>query len=102
MAHPSPYAVSYSFSGFQASSPATPLPAQKVDNELANIALAVASVVAAIKDIRRSDGALNSGIVTFDSFEQGLKLLIDPTNGQLVAAAVATTQANVTLTAADR
>jgi hypothetical protein len=75
MPNPTLYTVSYSC--FQASSPATPLPAQKIDNELANIALAIASGAAAIKDIRRSDGALQSGIVTFDSLAQGLQLTID-------------------------
>lgn len=93
MADPTGYTVSYSFAGFQASSPTTPLPGPKLDNELAGIATAVAALVAAIKDIRRSDGKLNTGLVTFDSFESGLKLLLDPTNGQLVAAAVATAQA---------
>jgi hypothetical protein len=102
VADPTLYTVSYSFSGFQASNPTTPLPAPQVDNELANAATAVATLIAAVKDIRRSDGKLVTGIVTFDSFEQGLKLTIDPTNGQLVAAAVATTQANAALTASDK
>src|SRR6267143_592016 len=93
MSDPSPYVVTYSFSGFQASSPTTPLPAPKVDAELANIAAAVAALIAAMKDVRRSDGALKSGIVTLDSFAQGLQLTVDPTNGNLVAAAVATAQA---------
>lgn len=90
---PTLYTVSYSFGGFQANAPTTPLPGASLDNELANIVTAIASIGAAVKDIRRSDGKLNNGVVTFDSFEQGLQLLIDPTNGQLVAAAVATAQA---------
>lgn len=93
MANPAPYVVSYSFGNFQANSPTTPLPGASVDNELANIATAVAAVISALGDIRRSDGALNNGVVTFDSFEAGLQLMLDPTNGQLVAAAVATAQA---------
>lgn len=93
MADPLPYIVSYSFSGFQANSPTTPLPAPQLDNELANAAAAIAALGSAIKDIRRPDGALQNGIVTFDSFELGLQLLVDPTNGELVAAAAAEAQA---------
>lgn len=93
MADPTPYIVSYSFGGFQASSPSTPLPATALDNELANAAAAIAALRSAVMDIRRSDGVLKNGIVTFDSFESGLQLLLDPTNGELVAAAVATAQA---------
>jgi len=96
MADPTPYAVSYSFSGFQASSPTTPLPAPKVDAEFANVAAAVAGLVASVKDVRRSDGALKNGIVTLDSFALGLQLTVDPTNGNLVAAAVAGAQASAT------
>jgi hypothetical protein len=99
MADPSPYVVSYSFGGFQASNPTTPLPAGALDNELANAAAATVALVSAIEDIRRSDGALQNNIVTFDSLEVGLQLLTDPTNGQLVAAAVATTQASATAAA---
>jgi hypothetical protein len=36
MPYPTPYTVSYSFSGFQASNPTTPLPLPALDNELAN------------------------------------------------------------------
>jgi hypothetical protein len=93
MADPNPYVVSYNFGGFQSSNPSTPLPAGAVDDELAEIAAATVALVAAVKDIRRSDGALKNGIVTYDSFEHGLQLTIDPTNGLLVAAAVATAQA---------
>ncbi len=93
MGNPLPYIVSYSFSGFQASNPATPLPAPQVDNELANIAAAIAAVGSFAGNVIRSDGALKSGIVTLDSFAQGLQLTVDPTNGNLVAAAVATAQA---------
>ncbi|MFZ2160452.1 MAG: tail fiber protein, partial [Bradyrhizobium sp.] len=93
MADPNPYVVSYNFGGFQASNPTTPLPGSALDGELANAAAATAVLVAAIKDVRRSDGALNNGIVTFDSLHSSVQMTIDPTNGVLVAAAVATAQA---------
>jgi hypothetical protein len=93
MADPSPYVVSYSFSDFQSNSPSTPLPAPKLDNELLNAATAFAGLVSAMKDIRRADGTIQNGVVTFASLAPGLQLMIDPTNGNLVAAAVATAQA---------
>jgi hypothetical protein len=93
MADPTPYAVSYSFSDYQANSPSTPLPAPKVDSELLNIATTFAGLVSAMKDIRRADGTVQNGVVTFASLASGLQLTIDPTNGNLVAAAVATAQA---------
>lgn len=94
MSDPDPYVVDYSFSGFQANSPLMPLPAGPVDNEFANIATAVSEVIAALKSVRRPDGALNNNIVTFDSLSLGLQLTFDPTNGELVAAAVLGAQAS--------
>jgi hypothetical protein len=67
MADPIPYVVTYSFSGFQATSPASPLPAPQVDDEYANIATSIGSLVAGLMDVRRSDGALKNGIVTIES-----------------------------------
>jgi hypothetical protein len=94
MANPTPYTVQYSFSGFQANNPTSPLPAPKVDNELANIAVSNASIISAIEDVRRSDGALKNGVVTFDALTPGLQFTIDPTNGEAVAAAIVVAQAS--------
>lgn len=73
MADPTKYAPGYSFTGFQASNPATPLPADEVDTELANIETASSEAVDAIKDIRRSDGKLKNLIVTYDSLSADVK-----------------------------
>lgn len=96
MADPTPYTVNYNFANFQANNPSTPLPGVQVDGELAEIAAKVQELIDAVKNIRRSDGALKNNIVTFDSLEEGLQLLTDPTNGQLVAAAVADAEAAAT------
>lgn len=72
MADPTLYAVSYSFAGFQASAPTTPLPGSSLDNELAGIETSIESVIDAIQDIRRSDGGLKNGIVTVDSMSVGV------------------------------
>lgn len=93
MPNPTNYAPAYSFSGYQANNPSTPLPAPQLDNELAAVAAAVGTMVAAIMDVRRSDGALKNNIVTFDSLHKSLQLLVDPTNGELVVAAVASAEA---------
>lgn len=72
MADPAAYEVDYSFAGFQASNPTTPLPATAVDNEFANIETAVQELLDAVKDVRRSDGALKNGIVTADAMSAGV------------------------------
>jgi hypothetical protein len=74
MADPTPYTVSYNFANYQANNPATPLPAASVDNELANIALSVRSLVNGLKDVRRSDARLKNGIVTLESLSAGVIL----------------------------
>jgi microcystin-dependent protein len=94
MADPAPYTISYSFTGFQNNAPASPLPATRLDTELSNIAAAIADLVTSIKTVRRADGALPNGIVTYESLALGLQLTFDPTNGDLVAAAVTGTAAD--------
>lgn len=76
MADPSGYAPGYSFSGFQASSPAKPLPGPSLDGELAAIAASLASVIAALADVRRSDGALPNGEVTLDALDAAVRAAI--------------------------
>ncbi|MDA9406505.1 MULTISPECIES: hypothetical protein [unclassified Bradyrhizobium] len=93
MADPTDYTPGYNFSGFQASNPATPLPATKIDAEFANISEAITGHAAAIEDVRRSDGALKNNVVTYDSLSKSLQLTFDPTNGDAVAAAIAVAQA---------
>lgn len=99
MTDPTNYTPSFSFSDFQSNSPSAPLPAPPLDNELADIAAAVATIVSAVKDIRRNDGALPNGIVTFDSLTLALQLMFastNVTNANLVANAVAAAQASAT------
>lgn len=67
MAAPTSYTVIFNFSGFQASNPETPLPGSSVDGEFANVATSITSIIAALAEVRRSDGALANDIVTLDS-----------------------------------
>lgn len=76
MADPNPYVVSYSFSGYQALSPALPLPAAELDVQLANIALATAEATSAITSVRRADGNLQNGVVSWDSLNADVQELI--------------------------
>lgn len=89
MADPTTYTVTYSFSGYQATAPSDPLPASSLDNELANIATAIASLVGAVTDVRREDGALPNGIVTLDSLatEVGTRLGVEYDSAYDVAVA---------------
>lgn len=58
MAQPTPYARSYSFAGFQGSSPSTPLPAGQVDSELDAVADTLDQTLANLALIQRDDGLL--------------------------------------------
>lgn len=83
MADPTPYTPSYSFNGWQAANPAKPLPAAPLDNETANISASITSLVSAMKDVRRSDGALKNAVVTLDSLADEVRV---PYTGGAVAA----------------
>lgn len=96
MADPTIYTPVFSFTGFQNNAPTTPLPAPALDNELLDVATSIATIVQSIRDVRRSDGALQNGVVTFDSLALAVQLMLDPTNATLVANAVAAAQASAT------
>lgn len=72
MANPSRFVPSYDFSAFQETQPDTPLPGIQVDVALADISTSTTELRDAIMDIRRSDGALVNGIVTYDSLATDL------------------------------
>lgn len=102
MADPTKYTPSYDFSAYQAVTPNKPLPGVRVDAELADIAEAIDGAVGAIKDIRRSDGALKNGIVTEESLSAGLMDgLVDGaiTIAQDAAAAAAVSQTSAAASA---
>jgi microcystin-dependent protein len=103
MSNPTSYVVGYSFSGYQANNPTTPLPAPALDTELSNIQTSVKSLVSSVTDIRRADGALKNGVVTLDSLSQSIALMFDAgtmANATLLANAVASAAASATGAAA--
>jgi hypothetical protein len=72
MADPTSYSRSFSFTGYQTATPQDPLPAPQVDTELDAVSGAIATLVAAVEDVRRSDGALKNGSVTLDALSANL------------------------------
>lgn len=87
MSDPTKYVLGYSFSGFQASNPAVPLPAQNVDNEFFGVQASISEAIDAIKSIRRSDGKLQSGLITKDSLPVELLTGLKPANPWATATA---------------
>lgn len=101
MADPTPYVQAFDFSDYQASNPASPLPGDRVDIELAALAGTSLDAVNAIKDVRRSDGALKNAVVTPDSLAPGLIDFLELAYVESTAADVLLTHADVVLTHAD-
>jgi hypothetical protein len=89
MADPTKYSPDYSFTNYQTNLPSRPLPAPELDVELANIATSIDETVEALKDVRRSDGALKNGIVTADTLAPTLR-------DEIVAGAITDAQASAT------
>jgi hypothetical protein len=81
MADPTAYTVSYSFSGWQALNPDRPLPAAQVDVQFAAIEMVTEDLVSAVTSIRRADGGLQNGVVTWDGLSADVQnriLGVDP------------------------
>jgi hypothetical protein len=76
MSAPTSYTVSYDFSGFQSINPADPLPAAEIDVEFAGIEASLTSVIAALADVRRADGRLENGVVTWDGLDADVRARI--------------------------
>jgi hypothetical protein len=73
MSNPTKYVQAYGFSDFASHNPSTPLPGDRVDIELALLERSSDEIVDALADIRRSDGRLVNGIVTYDAVDPSLK-----------------------------
>jgi hypothetical protein len=61
------YEPQFDFSDFQSTNPTRPLPGHQLDVELWNISDDVTGLRSDLKKIQRSDGALNNGIVKFET-----------------------------------
>jgi hypothetical protein len=87
VADPQKFTPGYSYTNWQTSNPTKPLPGNKVDQDMANIAMSTESLANALKDIRRSDGKLKNGVVTVDSLDPQVAAGVG--SGALASAAAA-------------
>lgn len=75
MADAEDYRKLYDFSAGQQAEPLDSASGERLDDEFARVSRSFTSLNRALKDLRRSDGKLNNGIVTVDSLEPALKSL---------------------------
>lgn len=85
MSDPTKPIIDYSYTGFQLGNQASPFPGTQLDNDLRKLANGVGDVADAIKDIRRSDGALQNGIVTKESLASDVLLGAAADGDQIIA-----------------
>lgn len=87
MSNPTPYEPGYEYSGVE------PIPGNQLDNDFANLQRTTDETIAALADIRRSDGALNNGVVTSDSLSDDIaNQIINEVNDQILVLADQVTQ----------
>jgi len=67
MANPTKYTKGYGYTGFQQSRGNDSFPGTHIDDDLRGVEESIDEIVDALGDVRRSDGALNNGIVTQES-----------------------------------
>lgn len=72
MAAPTPYSRFRSFQNEQALAPTAPLNGAAVDEEYNRLKITTDTLIAALADIRRDDGALRNGVVTRDALAPNL------------------------------
>lgn len=80
------YTVSYSFAGYQAINPDDPLPGASLDTELAAAASASLLLETNLADVRRADGNVQNGKVTWDALSDDVKTKVsiaDTTNNRI-------------------
>src|SRR5690625_4293048 len=76
MADPTKFNPHFNYSGWEAAGNKRPKPGAELDIDFANIARSVDETIDALKDIRRSDGKLNNGVVGPDAFDEAARDLI--------------------------
>lgn len=86
MSDPTPYTVTYSFNGWQALNPDRPLPAAQLDIQLASLEAVTNEIVDAVTSIRRADGGLQNGVVTYDGLNDDLKALLQTADPRVTVA----------------
>lgn len=99
MANPRPYVPGFDYSNFEAANPTKPKPGNQLDNDFNNIKATTDDLIAGLGNIRRSDGALNNGIVTVDSLADDIADQIIDEVDERVLEAVAEAEASAAASA---
>src|SRR5712664_781115 len=73
MSYPDLYDITYSYSTFQLGQGNNTFPGTQIDADLDGLETSVSNISTFMKTVIRSDGALNNGIVTFDSLSPNLE-----------------------------
>lgn len=73
MAYPEIYSRSYSYTDFAVAQGDSSFPGAQIDSDLTGLQHSVENVSAFVQNVIRADGALNNGIVTFDSLSPELQ-----------------------------
>ncbi|MFD1982591.1 hypothetical protein ACFSOZ_07850 [Mesorhizobium newzealandense] len=76
MANPEVPVIDYSYTGFQQEQQGFPFPGGQLDNDLHKLATSDGAIIDALKDVRRSDGALPNQKVTVDSLSPSVLALL--------------------------
>lgn len=86
MPYPTLYDVTYSYTAFQESQGDNSFPGTQIDADLAGLQASIESLDVFMQTVIRSDGALNNGIVTYDSLSASLQVAgLAPANAWLTA-----------------
>ena len=92
MAQPTAYNPAYNFSDFQADSPTSPLPADKLDIELNNIQTTLDGVLTNLLLIQRDDGGIANASVGLDQLKSEVTALLSGGGGSGDTSPIFTTQ----------
>ena len=76
MADPVPYVRDFGFTDYQSINPDLPLPGISVDVELDAVQTSVGEIIDALATVRRSDGNLQDGVVSWDGLSDDVKARI--------------------------
>ena len=73
---PSPYSRQYNFTNFQTTSPTTPLPGQKVDQELNAVLTAVNATMSRLGEVQADDGKVRNSALNITTIAQAVEPLL--------------------------
>lgn len=72
MAYPVDYERLYDYAGYQNANPTRPLPGTRVNLDLNDVQRAISEIIATLRGVTRSDGALSNGSVGLDQLSSGV------------------------------